>query len=583
MRRPFWNPFRTHLLVLAFLIAATTVLLAGTPQGAQVALRLIVPQALHPTAFSIDRIEGSLLHSLTLSGIYLENPIRSPKGTRLAISQMRVITGGSLNPRRWQWLLLEPRLSVPDRVEQLSCAYVQGSADGGMRLLGAVITNPERLPKGSRVEARSAQIRVPLLSGPKEWPIVIYGIHAVVPRMAGFFYAERAEGNWSQGLTVYEVEAGDFSWLPTGSAIRIQRAEFSGASARFEPQRVQNGRLQLPASDPVLFSGIARPEALQVQLYAKHIEIQTASAVFTRWQAIKIVTGTFTDVQAVLTGTWKELTFDGRCAIERLQRKGAIVSDSTGAFHLTLSNLGKGLRLNGQVSIHRGVLNAKQTTIHLQQGQILFTGVPRNPAYDLKGVSTIDGVRVNITLKGTQDQPDLRLSSDPPIQEDWLLLMLATGRRWRGAETSAMEGQISPDLAKDFIDFFLLGGLGTRMAQHLGISDISLIFNPQERRVGVATTIGDKVEFRYETDQPRPRDTGIEPITTDATTTTYRVGAGYKLTDDSSVRIEGERQLNSASPSSTSSGSGSAVEAPEPLTPESEPNDSIFLKFQKKF
>jgi hypothetical protein len=579
MRRPFWNPFRICLVCSGIAAFAAAAFLLLTPQGMDLALHLTIKRLLQPASFSIGRIEGSLARSLVFSEVYLENPRLLPRGTRIAVQELHIETLGRINPRRWRFNIREARLSVPGRLGQASCAFAQGTVDAGFRLAGIAVQDPAGAPAGTRVEALSAEVQAPLFLSPKRWPVRARSLQAQIPRVAESFRGERMQGNWHDGASVYELEATALPWLPEGSALRAQRLELDGGLLRFQPRRVYNGRLLLPEADPVLYSGIVRPAALDLELSAKHVDVQAVAPVFPRWGAIQLVNGTFADVQAKATGRWNEPTFTGHCAVDYLQRKDVRISDGAGTFALSLSRIGRGTQLDGWVDIQRGMLSAKTTTIALQPGRILFSGAPGNPAYDLKGLSVIDGVKMHITLKGTQHLPDLRLSSDPPIQEDWLLLMLATGRRWKGAETSATEGYVSPDLAKDFIDFFILGGLGSRIGQRFGISDISLIFDPQENRVGVATTIADKVEVSYETDQPRPDSTQPAILITEAGATTYRVGAGYKLTEDSSLTIEGERQLSPDAPASA----GATTDIPAPLTEESRPKDSILLKFQKKF
>ena len=578
MRKRFWTPFRVFLLVLALAVSSALAALLFTPQGSELAVRVAAQHALQPAALSIGGVSGRLIDVLIIRDVYLDSPRFAPKASRISAHDVRLRTNGSPNFRRWQLQVGELQVALPAHARQVSCAYLEGSLVSGLRLYGLSIDDLARLPAGSRVEMRSIDMGAPALAGPKRWPVQIYGIKAQAPGYVDFLWAERAEGNWNEGLVLHEIETAGLRWLPEGSVVRLQRLVLAPGQERFKPVRALNGRLQLPDADPILFSGGLDPQKPDLQLYAKHIDIETAAAGFPKWQAIQIMNGTLGEVHSTLTGNWREPTFTGRGIAERLYRRGVTIYNSTVAFELTLSNIGKGIRLKGTVAIQNGTLKSKTTTVALHPGRIVFSGDPRNPEYDLKGSSVIEGVKINIAIKGTHLLPDLRLSSDPPIPEEWLLLMLASGRRWRGAETSASEGQISPDLARDFIDFFIFGGLGSRIAQRFGISDVSLIFNPDEGRMGVSTTIADKVEVRYETDQPHVQQRSDPSLSNTDPTTVYRVGAGYKITDTSTVKIEGERQLPS-----TVSPAGQAADTPTDLSPAAKPKDSIFLKFQKKF
>ena len=577
MRRPFWTPLRITLVTILLSLGIVATLLSLTAHGSAFLVRWSVRTVLQPEAFSVGSVKGSVWRGLTLNDIHLQNWIGAPRGSLVRISHLRLDPAGTFDIRQWRWLAAEVKCSLPGHVRDFSIGQASGSWLTGLRLHGVRAVGLPGLPDEGAFSARAADIWLHGSFLPYAWSLAVEDAQAHLPQWVRDVRCAHIEGRLDSGLVLSELEAEGFDPLPQGSTLQVQRLQFDAVRRRLEPASVLNARLHLPASDPVLASGMIRPEALDLDLYSKHVDVTTLADIFPRWALVQYAKGTLTDVSIQVSGPWRQPTATGHFLIEEFVRRGVLIRDAEGSFALTLGYTEDGLQVEGVVRPYRGIVHAKNTDIRLEPSQIRFDKNSKNPEFDLYGNATIDDVRIHVSLKGTRQSPDLRLTSEPSMPQEWLLVMLATGRRWRGAETSLTQGQISPDLAKDFLDFFVLGGLGSRIAQRFGVTDISLIFDPMERRVGAAATIADKLEVSYETDQPKPSTTLDPASMKDAQPTTYRVGAGLKLTPDSQVKIEGERQLES--------GTGTAEVGPNPTTtgPEPKTRDSIFLKFQKKF
>lgn len=382
-----------------------------------------------------------------------------------------------------------------------------------------------------------------------------------------------AQGRVSESVTFSDVVIRDPARLPPGSTIEIQRLDLGFPLHWDRVQVVHNGRIRLPYSEPIAVFATRQQDQLLVQAYSKGLDVREWVSLVTTHPRWRRLTGAITDVELSASGSLDALMVSGHFQVEQLRRQEFMLLHAPGIINLTLRGLPESPSVTGAIALWSGTVRARQTTITLQRGRFVFDGDPLRPQFDIRGTSTIGGIKITIVLTGTKDQPELRLTSDPPRAQGVLLLMLATGKRWKGVQETLAQGVISTDLAVDFLDYFIFGGLGSRLAKRLGITDLALTHDPQTRRVGVETTLGDKVELGVEVDPS---------TTTDASQTTEdgqpygKVGAAYQLTPNTSIGVEGER---SAAPSSASSHTGDAGEDGSA----SDADETILFKLKKRF
>lgn len=477
--------------------------------------------------------------------------------------------------------------------EQVSVRRISGNLSDGLILEDIIVSPP--IDPGSILmtpEAKSPRVRslnidqltlFPLTS----WDIqeVHFEMHDIQLRptsLAQEFTIDRLEGSLARGAVFSDIRLSGLQNFPQESTVEIQRLE-TALPFRFENIRaIHNGRLHLLYSDPLLFSGAKQEGKLHLQIYSKAVDVHELVDLFvsddhplSSWK------GTVNEVIFSATGQKDKLVLKGDAQVTKLSRRNVTLTDCPAVFSLEVHPLAEpDWKLFGEVACPKGVVLAKQTTIHLQPSKILWMGNPYIPGLEIKGVSTVGGTHIHILLKGNKAQPELRLSSNPPMSQGTLLAMLVTGKRWKGAQAALSQGAIPSDLALDFIDYAFFGGLGARLARRFGISDLSFSHDTETRRMGVQTTIADKVAVGVEV-------TPLPPIEPDATTALqtqksnspipYKLEAEVQITEDTSVGIEGERTLRSPTQSVNS----------QPETEQSDPipttDDTVLLKIKRRF
>lgn len=374
---------------------------------------------------------------------------------------------------------------------------------------------------------------------------------------------EQGEGNFAGPKTLHNLEIKDAKILPEGSILRIQKIEFSFAS--LSPQglnlNIHNGRLVVPGSELILFHGGLRNNILDFNLYSKSVNIAELSSLFLEKKDLKKILGTISGIDIFVKGSLAEPEFQGEFKIEKLLSNGFTLSDCPLVFKLQLKDIKDEVKLFGEVYANAGAASGPKTAvIKLGESKILFSGDPKKASFNLRGISVVEGTKIDIVLKGTLDEPDLRLTSEPSLPKERLLLMLATGKSWKASELALGKGELTVDSVKDFIDYFVFSGSGSKIAEQLGISDISVTFDKQKKGLGVKKSVTDKIDATYAVEQAQQGEE--TPITS------QRLGGEYKITD--SLTVGAERELRGEQKNNTSQ------ESPPP-------DDKIFLKFKKEF
>lgn len=100
--------------------------------------------------------------------------------------------------------------------------------------------------------------------------------------------------------------------------------------------------------------------------------------------------------------------------------------------------LGGGLRLRdepgelttarGEIEVRDGTYSAYQQELTIERGRLIYTGnVVTDPGLDIRAVRRPRNVLVGVRVRGTLQQPDVTLFSEPPMQQSQILSYLIIG------------------------------------------------------------------------------------------------------------------------------------------------------------
>ena len=201
--------------------------------------------------------------------------------------------------------------------------------------------------------------------------------------------------------------------------------------------------------------------------------------------------------------------------------------------------------------------------VKLQESKIIFSGKPKQPNFDLYGISVVEKTKINITVKGELDTPEVKLSSEPFLSEDKLTVMLATGKSWMSIFGSLENSRVSPDIAADLVDYFIFGGAGNRLAKRLGLNSVLLKYNGNTKEAQITKEVSGKTELKYGIEQTK--------LEKDKAVINQKIAVEQKITESFAVEAEKNIQIN-----------GKENQA-ENDKKEADGETNIWLKFKKGF
>lgn len=366
-------------------------------------------------------------------------------------------------------------------------------------------------------------------------------------------------------LSLKNIELKNIQGLPPPNVLRIQQADlvFHLWDLKKIDVTIDNARLSLPVSEPIYFYGNYIAENLDVKIACKTLDLQEILPLFPKEKTAKIPAnfkGSLINIDVAVTGPHRDPALRGKFDIDQLTFKKFSLRDGSVALNLQGKFSKPDMELTGPVIISRGILTSHNTTVTLEKSKIVFAKDPTNPSLAITGVSVIDSFKITAHLLGDLQRPHLELTSLPPLPEERLLIMLATGKSWASFDSSVEQNQLSPALAKDFIDYFVFGGSGQKLNEQLGIKEINVVFDEEKRGIGVKKKLTKKIDLDYAIDR------ASDPQTVNAVE--QRMGGNLQITN--SVSMSAERELKETTAEDPSAASLNA-------------DDKILLKYQKNF
>lgn len=375
--------------------------------------------------------------------------------------------------------------------------------------------------------------------------------------------AQKVTGSLSQTLIFENIEFDNLAWLPPGSLLKIQRLELFLSSFSLEGlnAKIYNGRLNFPDSEAILFYGDCQNGAFDLTVYADTVSVGEALDLFAENALLERLSGTVRNIDIKVGGSFFEPELNGNFHLEDLARDGFSMTNCPGTLSLKLTDLKEGLKLYGHIVLAGGIISGPKTAIvNLQKSKILFNGDPKAPLLEFRGTSRVEDVKISLTLQGGFDNPDLKLASQPSFPQERLLTMLATGKSWSSAEGVINKGELSVDLAKDFLDYFVFSDPESKMMQQVGVRNLQIKYDDKTKGIGATKDITDKAAATYFIEQPQGKQ--------ETPTTTHRVGGEYKITESISIGAEKELKQDSKT--------GQALD-------KQQTDDKVTLKFKKEF
>jgi hypothetical protein len=355
------------------------------------------------------------------------------------------------------------------------------------------------------------------------------------------------DGTLSTRAVLKNIELADVKGLPSGSTLRVQELTITAHGLNYKNAdiAVHNARLKLPVSENIVVDGTASKRALDFSVFSPAIDVEELlELVASQNASAKSFKGTVKDINMGIAGTFDHPALQGRFVIDTLKRPGLELTQAPGSINMELKHLNR-KRINGEIDFDKGFVKARKTKITLKPSNIHFSGDPKDPALSIEAFSQIDTIDIDILVKGTAKDPELKLMSDPPMSMQELMVTLATGKKWEGLE-GLEHGQVSADLVKELAGYLLASDSGDGFFSKMGITDVKVSMDQDKKGVGFKKGISDKLDLDYEVEQKGAGAAGQGNVS-------QTVGADYRVSNTFFATVEQKMQvldgLNSSNPS----------------------------------
>lgn len=352
--------------------------------------------------------------------------------------------------------------------------------------------------------------------------------------VADQFKIGESRGSLRDGLILDNVELHGLADLPESSYLKIQRVIMNWSKLSLDGLELtlQNARLKLPQSEPVVLTGSFKSGQLDLNIYSVGLTVGEIKPYLPDIKKLAPLKAYVKNLDLFITGDYREPGVTGQFTIVNALYKGFLLTDAPVMLDMQFKDIKNDVKLYGQTNIESGRLQAKRADVDLERGKLEFTGLWNRPWVDIHGETKVANTFITIKLSGTLQDPNLILSSEPPRSKEKLMIMLATGKAWDSVEGAFTDGLDSGALTKDFIDYFFFAGRSNSFADKFGISDVSLTYSETARGISARKLITDNLEVGYGVKQVIEEDMVSE--------TSHTVEGRVQVNKNLSVGIERE-------------------------------------------
>jgi hypothetical protein len=539
-------------ITVGFLVIGLVVFLS-TPKGSTAITQELIKHYLKVEDITLEGAQGNLFHRLTWQTVTVKHMPKLPADTVLKIAELRVAPN-LFHPKRSHVTVQSGRLFFPDREPILfEGDYNKERAD--LTVMTPLINLQHLIGIFPQLQTLSElKGLVTDVSVKATGPLQRVAIEANA-RLKDVAFSEYLipEGGLSLKSFVNliekpirpsgQVDIKDLTlrttFIPEGK-LDIQTMSVILSQKKEDIIfNVVNASFSVPNSGPIRLRGTFQNNIIDANVYTKWLNVEELFNIINpnnEWMLSDKITGMTNDIDLNVTGPVFSPTIQGHFKIDQLRRNGFILADTEGRLDLHVSHFPpvKQMQLVGKIFLDQGALaGPRSATIHLRDSDFLFEGDPKRVRLNLHGESDVDDTHINVALEGPKEQPELNVLSSPPHQKNVLLVMLLTNQPWKGTEEAFNTGEVSPEIAKDFSDYFLFSGQAGTLTQKLGIKDVSFSFEKGKRGVGFKKDIYKNLDATYE----------VEEATDITTQKTYKQTVGGELKVSPAVSITADKQL----------------------------------------
>ena len=362
----------------------------------------------------------------------------------------------------------------------------------------------------------------------------------------GLMHIGHYEGTLQNGFILKDIRIKGLRYIPD-ALLRIQEVRVSLPlwDLPHSDFGIFNARIFIPNSDPVVFTGEVYAGQIKGNLYAGSVDLHAVSCFWAGEDLRKNLRGFISNVDVAVQGPLVSPRVSGSFLADNIQYKSIFLTDGFSRLDLTLIPALGQIQVKGEMILDSGLVNVRRTDLELRTSKFIFQGDAFNPTIDILLGAKVQDMDIHLTIKGTSLNPQLTVTSDPPMAPQQALQVLFTGNAWTSS-TSPFNGVTSSELAENFLNYSLQN-----------IND--------QQDLGVKTKLTDNLKLGVEMDQT--------PLPPGETSTYYsrKINGEMDMNDYMSLNVSQEVFPQNRDPSQSAQDAQSAAET------------EIYLQYKKRF
>jgi len=250
---------------------------------------------------------------------------------------------------------------------------------------------------------------------------------------------DKIDGNVLLGIKIDGIQINRLKKIPEEVVVKIQHIDlnFHGFNLNDVDLKIKNGRVEIAKTQPIIFGGTYNKRKLDFNIYSRLIDVKSYLWLFSESVILKNATsGSIVEPDFYLRGSLNNNELSGKMIVKMLSFEKYSLLECPIDIKGIIYSKGKKLQVKGDIFIQSGVINLGGSMVKQFRGKIFFTGDPYNPQFDLEGDSVVGGTRIHVVCKGNYLNPELKLTSEPPLPQDDLVVMLFTGNIFKAERES---------------------------------------------------------------------------------------------------------------------------------------------------
>jgi len=271
----------------------------------------------------------------------------------------------------------------------------------------------------------------------------------------GLMHIGHYEGTLQNGFILKDIRIKGLSYFPD-ALLRIQEVHVRLPlwDLTHSDFSIFNARIFMPDSDPVVFTGEVYAGQINGNLYGRSVDLQATTRFCASDYIKQHLHGFISNIDVRIKGPLSAPMVKGSFGADDIRYKSIVLTNVVGRANLVLLSSGCPLQMNGEVIIDSGLANVRKVNFQLSQSRFVFKGDILNPMIDIHLGAKVEDMDFHLTIKGNSVNPQMTVTSDPPMPPQQALQVLFTGNAL-SASTSPFNAVTSSELAEKFLDYSL--------------------------------------------------------------------------------------------------------------------------------